>query len=197
MVYTSSHINNATFLLTSAIGSTYIRVSIPYRGSEQARCDQMQEDSPSPHREGLHGRFVLGRDVGSCPIPIHGKCTTRSACVSERLKWGEAPLMRDLRTAPQGSRHVFPYWGEPAILRQHAPSEAVGKPILTGNDQGENQKRKLRSLLWHLIELAFSSPYSCQCSFQERRRHAAVGCSRSVGRRSLQAYRRQRATSHY
>jgi hypothetical protein len=33
----------------------------------------MQEDSSSPNRERLHGRFILGRDVGQGQIPIHGQ----------------------------------------------------------------------------------------------------------------------------
>jgi hypothetical protein len=33
----------------------------------------MQEDSSSPNRERLHGRFVLGRDIGQRQIPIGGQ----------------------------------------------------------------------------------------------------------------------------
>src|SRR5882724_2545917 len=36
--------------------------------------------------------------------------------------------------------------------------EAVGKPIVTGNCQDENQKRKFLSRLWHLIAASLFLP---------------------------------------
>jgi hypothetical protein len=51
----------------------------------------------------------------------------------------------------------------------------VGKPILAGNCQGENQKRKFMSRLWHLIAASLflprldgglSRPVDNQCQFR-------------------------------
>jgi hypothetical protein len=48
--------------------------------------------------------------------------------------------------------------------------EGVGKPILSGNCQDENQKRKFMSRLWHLIGASLFLPL-CEkgnvCNFAE------------------------------
>jgi hypothetical protein len=58
-----------------------------YKWEEKASCDTMQEDSSSPHRERLHGRFVLGRNVGQCQIPNHGQ-TLFLGVAAESLQLG-------------------------------------------------------------------------------------------------------------
>jgi hypothetical protein len=90
----------------------------------------MQQRSPFPfgEGEGLHGLFVLGRDVGQCQIPI-GVPTSISVNRQNRPLSAEMPLV-----------------------------EAVGEPILPGNCQDQNHKRKFMALLLPRIAASLFLP---------------------------------------